>query len=358
MKSDLKITDKLLVFLVPVASNGGVETHIINILNSCAPSEVVIITRFFKSHSNLAKYCKNNNIKVIHFSIIPAYLLFFIAVKLRIKYFKKRIIFYTTELSYSCVLLSWFLLSRSKIINPVGDPEDIRNLVKKFLHLYGKSHLIIESSKHYNEINLSNAIVLPHISNIERMEILEKSHSQKFRLAFLGWLQDNKRPIETLLIFENLSKIKSNVILTYYGTGPEEATLRALVEDKCLSDKIFFKRGWNNLDELKEIHKEIDLCLFFSKKEGLPLTLIECCAFGTAFIATDVGVIETLLEFSPKSKLVKFNAEEISKAISIVIEDYHLKPHFPQKIDEAKFNNLYSRKSLTTSYINMINGIH
>jgi glycosyltransferase involved in cell wall biosynthesis len=74
--------------------------------------------------------------------------------------------------------------------------------------------------------------------------------------------------------------------LTLYGSGPDEAQVKKLVDFYGLKEKVSFG-GF--VDSLAEIWKEHHLLLLPSHGEGMPLSILEAMMFARPVIATDVG---------------------------------------------------------------------
>jgi glycosyltransferase involved in cell wall biosynthesis len=76
------------------------------------------------------------------------------------------------------------------------------------------------------------------------------------------------------------------VVLLIVGDGPEMSSLKSLVHELAISDRVFFP-GMRN--DVQRFYKIMDLFLLTSFSEGTAMTLLEAMAAGVPCIATDVG---------------------------------------------------------------------
>jgi len=340
------------LFLCPVATNGGVETHVSNILKSLKNDQVIIATRFYNSETNLAKFCIQNSIIIEKIDlpkikVLSSLIYGLKLIKILLKYHINKI--YSIEINYILLFVAKFY--KIKILfNFAGDPKDISLFTKKFNKLLSNNVVIIESETHKIEILQNiNTIVLPHISNIEKYNAIVKTKSYNIRLGFLSWITPHKGAIEVFILFIKILNKIPNCNLIYFGDGPSFEYLLNMTNELNLKEKVTFANKWSSIESLQEIHKNIDICIMLSISEGLPLTLIECCAYRTPFISTQVGAISELLEYSPNSLILNQDVENWeNQIINYLSSNVWRKKTF---IDQEKFNNKYGSKILQLKYL-------
>ena len=172
-------------------------------------------------------------------------------------------------------LLSWVHSSLS------GNSDQVKIAVKEKIGLFD-GHLAIstgierELRDNYNALNIS-IIYNP----VVRAEIIKRD-LRKF--IYIGRIDANKR-IDSLLI--QLQKLIGDWTLDIFGsTGQKKADteLAHKIIDMGLGDKVFF-HGWK-ADVWKEI-KSAGIILLNSKKEGLPLVLVEAMMRGVSVVSSN-----------------------------------------------------------------------
>lgn len=113
-----------------------------------------------------------------------------------------------------------------------------------------------------NDLNLNNKFVVGHVGRFD----LQKNHS---------FLID---------IFYEIQKIRTDSILLLIGSGNGELTIKEKVKKLNIEDKIIFMGVRNDVNKLMQA---MDIFVFPSLYEGLPVTLIEAQASGLPIIKSD-----------------------------------------------------------------------
>lgn len=134
--------------------------------------------------------------------------------------------------------------------------------------LYGLSFNVV-----YNVLDMSA------FSNVER-----KKHDG-FNFVSVGNLLDRKGFV-TLL--EAFCQIDSNAKLYIIGSGPMEKTLRMMINEKKLENKVFLL-GKKARNEIAEFLSNADCFVLASQKETFGVVYIEAMACGVPVIATRCG---------------------------------------------------------------------
>jgi len=168
--------------------------------------------------------------------------------------------------------------------------------------------------------------------------------NRPFRLGSVGRIVPLKGQINLL---RALAEIKSRQQHTpevhFFGSGPEQDTLRDFVKEKQLDPWVFFHGTVMNRDE---VYDSIDLLVVCSETEGLSLAIMESMARGIPVIATEVGGNPQLVKPEETGLLVPFNATTpLVKAISRVMGD----PDMYKALAEKSRHFLRSKYSLDTT---------
>jgi glycosyltransferase involved in cell wall biosynthesis len=104
----------------------------------------------------------------------------------------------------------------------------------------------------------------------------------------IGCIGRFDRVKRTELLVDALGRLRTRwprLVLVLVGDGGEQPRIRELVRAAGLSEQVIFT-GF--LENPQRIHAALDLYVAASRKEGLPLSVLEAMAAGLAVVATDV----------------------------------------------------------------------
>ncbi|HFI0190981.1 glycosyltransferase family 4 protein [Streptococcus suis] len=103
-------------------------------------------------------------------------------------------------------------------------------------------------------------------------------------LICIGELNANKNQQILVNMMESLCRQRNDAILLIVGSGPFESKLKQLVKEKKLGKNILF---FGYRKDIPDLLKASDIALSSSKREGLPVNIIESMATGLPIIVTD-----------------------------------------------------------------------
>jgi len=104
--------------------------------------------------------------------------------------------------------------------------------------------------------------------------------------------------------------------LIFVGEGPQEESLKQLVEKLGIKDKVLFA-GRLAQTEVFQYYQKARAYLLYSLHEGSPNTVLEAMNFSLPIIATRRGGTEELLEKYPRGELVEWgNQEQLLAALN------------------------------------------
>lgn len=125
-------------------------------------------------------------------------------------------------------------------------------------------------NKFRSELDIKNEIVIGHI----------------------GRINDQKNQEYLIKVFEELCDLRSNYKLLIVGTGPYKEKIENIVKNSRYKDKIIL---YGETNSPKDIYMAMDLFVFPSKYEGLPVTLVESQISGVECVISDVITDEVIL---------------------------------------------------------------
>jgi L-malate glycosyltransferase len=162
---------------------------------------------------------------------------------------------------------------------------------------------------------LSNAIGEPHKSQAVLFESYYKSNNTV--LLAVGSLNAHKGYDVLINAISLVRKSYSKFILLVAGEGRERRKIEILIEELQLSAHV---KLLGIVDDIHSLLPCADIFINSSKREGLPMTLIEAMAHGIPIVATDVGgnsevVIENETGFLINSNDPRSLADAILKLI-------------------------------------------
>lgn len=103
------------------------------------------------------------------------------------------------------------------------------------------------------------------------------------QVARLDYLKDHATALRAL---RRLADRAPEARLVLVGEGPEESTIRALIAELGLEDRV---RALGLRKDVPRLLAAADVALLTSVSEGIPLTLIEAMAAGLPVVSTNVG---------------------------------------------------------------------
>ena len=213
---------------------------------------------------------------------------------------------------------------------------------------------------HYNsKCNVSKVISLPNsfnfsefnnihtISNVD-FKVMNNIPKDKYIFGYIGRLI-NLKGVDLLIESFNLFKKKHpNSILIIVGEGAEKEKLINLTKEYNLSTKIYFM-GYR-----KDVYNWLNIFDSFilpSKREGLPLTILEAMAMKKIVISTSIGGIPELIVNNYNGILIEEREPQVLiKSMEYVYEN--------KNEVKAIVENAYKHLALNYSIEDYINNIH
>jgi glycosyltransferase involved in cell wall biosynthesis len=179
---------------------------------------------------------------------------------------------------------------------------------RRVLPLTSQVAYVSDHSRHYYE---SNGIVPPEkgvtLVNGIRLDAYRnraaKPGARRPKLVFgtVGRLQKVKGHADLLRAFQKVHQQMPDTELRIIGYGPLESELKALIEQLQLQGKALLLGGRSDIaDQLADL----DLFVFSSLSEGLPMTTLEALAAGLPIVSTRVGGVP---EVAPEGDVALFS---------------------------------------------------
>ena len=204
------------------------------------------------------------------------------------------------------------------------------------------------------EFEILNNAILPdyYIYNKEIAELMKSRFSlnDKIVIGHIGNFSFPKNYPFILKIFKELISINQNYRLLLVGNGKQRNQIEQLTTDLMISEYVIFTGTRNDIHNLLQM---MDIMLFPSFFEGLPVTLIEAQAAGVKVIASDSISFEVKIcddiDFYSLNKTANFWANKVLESYPYVRQD---------NSDEIKLNGYDVRERaiwLKNFYLNQYN---
>ena len=137
-------------------------------------------------------------------------------------------------------------------------------------------------------------------------------------VGFLGRLAPQKAPDVTVRVFRQLLDERPSTRVVLAGDGPESASVRALMGELGIADRVLTLPAANGPDVIPAF----DLFLMTSRYEGFPYVLLEALAAGCAIVTTPVGGVADCVVDGVNGSVVDTLAPDvIARAVLAIVND-------------------------------------
>lgn len=191
------------------------------------------------------------------------------------------------------------------------------------------------------------------VDDVEKRRLREEyGYNQRdFILFFAGELNSNKNQQMLIQVVRELKDDLPEIKLLLAGKGPNLEKYAQLVVDYNLQDKIELLGFRNDINILNQI---ADIGVSSSKREGLPVNIMEAMAVGLPIIATNVRGNRDLVDDGINGHLVEVDDyKKMAKKILEVYANKQIKSKFGEnsliKIEK------YSKEVVNEEYYNIFN---
>lgn len=145
------------------------------------------------------------------------------------------------------------------------------------------------------------------------------SKKEKVEVGVIGRLTDQKNQFCFIDAAKEICKEKDNVDFYIIGEGELKDRLQNYSEKKGLGKKVLFVGA---VDNPYDWMRRLDILVFSSDFEGIPLTMLEAMSIGLPVISTDVGGVPQIITNGQNGILVKARQpRQISDAVLGLIND-------------------------------------
>lgn len=174
--------------------------------------------------------------------------------------------------------------------------------------------------------------------------------SDKFVIGHVGRFFPVKNHIFMVDMFYEYLHHNSNAVLMFVGDGPEEEKIKNRCECLGISEKVIFM---GSRDDVAELYQVMDVFVFPSIYEGVPLSVVEASTSGLHCLLSDkvpntVDITPLVLHLSISNGVTKWVDKLIE--ISLYIKE-HDRAGMMELVKKAGFDISYASEKLEDIYL-------
>jgi glycosyltransferase involved in cell wall biosynthesis len=170
-------------------------------------------------------------------------------------------------------------------------------------------------------------------------------------IGHIGRFVEQKNHIFLLHIFKSLLSKREDVVLLLIGEGCLEQKIRKTAEDLSILDKIIF---YGTTDRIQDLYSAMDIFVFPSLYEGLPLAGIEAQASGLPIVAANVISKEMKITQLVTWLDLKDSPETWAEAAIAALTCRSSRKNMAVHITNAGYNITHESKILEEKYLALV----
>lgn len=148
------------------------------------------------------------------------------------------------------------------------------------------------------------------------------TEDEEIVVGYSGRLSSEKNLKSLILAFSEIHKNREGFQLWVIGDGPQRAELQELVDEKGISEHVFFTGFKENAVDLMA---GMDIFVLPSLTEGTPMAMLEAMSIGLPVIASSVGEIPRIINCGENGLLISpGNTRDLVQAIMRIHNDQTL----------------------------------
>lgn len=242
------------------------------------------------------------------------------------------------------VLLAKYMRVKKIIVhvhNTKSDHPVINKLLKYPMYFLATDHIACSHAAGEWLYGRRKYVVLNNAIELKKFEFNQKQRDQmrkeficenKYVIGHIGNFVEQKNHTFLIDIFQEYHAFNKDAYLLLGGTGPKIEDIKEKVKKLKLGDSVKFL---GSINKPEKVYQAMDLFLFPSLWEGLPVVMLEAQANGLPVIASDVITREAKCIDSTKYVSLSSNVADWIKVIS----DSSLNERYDQNKIKKSFSN-------------------
>ncbi|WP_275192835.1 glycosyltransferase family 4 protein [Citrobacter amalonaticus] len=278
--------------------------------------------------------------------------------------FKKYDIVYAHYISHVALPIIVFNRVRKIIIYSHAHGGDIKKLngtsgiffkIKRFLSkkMLFISTVVFAPSNSYKKfisdsysLNSNKIVIFP--SGGVDTQVFNYSDTDSKKTGMLGYAGRLEKTKNVDLLIKSL--VLNDLKLSIVGSGSCEHSLKILVNELGLGDRVTFSESMNQI-ELAQWYKEIAILVYPSSSESLGLVPLEALACGTSVLLSPIDAFNELLKCGFEFEVIKdFTPEAINFGVQHIISNDNVNI---SRSNSHLVEKLYSRDVVCKGFIDV-----
>lgn len=189
----------------------------------------------------------------------------------------------------------------------------------------------------------------------------DRSAAVPFTVAFVGRISAEKGPLEFVELAREIVRQQGGCRFWVLGEGPELPAMTVAVEAAGLADSFDF-RGHQPPEALRAAYRDIDVLALTSRREGMPMAILEACAMGVCVAAFSVGGVPEIISHGQNGLLAQpGNIGELAGHIVSMRNDQRSRTRLRRQARESvveHFSVLNQVRQLESVYAELLDGGH
>jgi len=215
-----------------------------------------------------------------------------------------------------CAFLAQFIgtkLNLNSIVTVMGSELISKNRYLRFIDV--KRFLIVNVSEKMRTLFLQKHNINSHVITwgIEP-KVLPFGILRNIDVLFVGYLNDNKSPLEFISIIKKMKKSSPNIKAIMIGEEYGNKKINLIIEENDLNDNIRFLGRLDN-EDVKDYMLRSKVLVHTSKFESQGYVFVEALGAGMHIVSRDVGIAKSSRKWS-----IAIDENDFVKEIGIKLE--------------------------------------
>lgn len=215
---------------------------------------------------------------------------------------------------------------------------DVLITINKEDYRIAKKYFKIDVIEYVAGVGIDDKVYYPLDNELKESIKMKLGYESNFIITIIGEINSNKNQVYVVNKLNSMSKIIPNLKLLIIGSG-DSRKIEELISKNNIIDNVSLLGFKDNIYDYIGIS---DIVISSSKREGLPVNLLEAKSMGVPILASDIRGNRDIVQVGVNGYLYnKYNFEEIFKKF---IDNY----------DRLKYNSLIESRNIYEITVNHV----